>query len=136
MKFVTAAIAVAAILLIYVRLRPIPSGRYSERPGPAEVGRHAMRGGCKVVLPAKGDPGEALARLEDIILATPRTRKVAEGAFVTRSKVMGFPDITRIWAEGQQIHIHGALVIGKSDLGVNRARIEGWLQALEPLDQG
>lgn len=74
--------------------------------------------------------------LEHIILKTPRT-DVAAGAaqtlhvtYVTRSKWMGFPDYTTVKVVDDHIEIWGRQRFGKADLGVNKARVEGWLAEL------
>ena len=70
------------------------------------------------------------AALEAQIAAEPRTRKLAEGVYASRSLIWGFPDITHVWSEDGNVHVSSHLVYGSSDLGVNRRRIEGWLAAL------
>ena len=80
---------------------------------------------------------EGLARLDAIIRATPRTKvlagAVAEGmiTYVSRTRWMGFPDYTTVQRDGDVLKIYGRLRFGRSDLGVNKARVEGWLAALE-----
>jgi len=49
--------------------------------------------------------------------------------YVTRSRVFGFPDYTTVRQAGPQLEIYGRLRFGRSDLGVNAARIDGWLQS-------
>lgn len=85
-------------------------------------------------------PADIMKRLNDIALATPRTRSLAGSVedglitYVSRSRVFGFPDYTTVQVapteSGSQITIYGRLRFGKSDFGVNRQRIQGWLQAL------
>lgn len=76
-----------------------------------------------------------LERLDDIIRETPRTRIVAGSVeqgmvtYETRSAMFGFPDYTTVRRNGSRIEIFGRLRFGASDLGVNAARIEGWLKA-------
>ena len=85
-----------------------------------------------------GDAATVAARLEAIALATPRTRVLAgEGGFVTyetRSAVFGFPDYTsvRIRPDGTGSVVTGfaRARYGRSDMGVNRARLDGWFGAL------
>jgi uncharacterized protein (DUF1499 family) len=50
--------------------------------------------------------------------------------YVTRSAVFGFPDYTTLRRAGDQLEIYGRLRFGKSDLGVNATRIDGWLMRL------
>ncbi|MFZ7090392.1 DUF1499 domain-containing protein [Primorskyibacter sp. 2E233] len=76
------------------------------------------------------------ARLNGIILATPRTEVLAgspeEGrvTYVTRSLWMGFPDYTTVQQNDGLLEIWARLRFGQSDMGVNQARVEGWLARL------
>ncbi|MBT2132590.1 DUF1499 domain-containing protein [Aliiroseovarius lamellibrachiae] len=118
---------------LFARVKPLPSERFSGWPGPNTPGKHMLVGGVKYVLPLADLPNNALAQLAAIIKASPRSvpHETQKGrAFVTRSKVFGFPDITLLWEQDGQLHIHAHLVIGKSDLGVNAARVDGWLEQL------
>jgi uncharacterized protein (DUF1499 family) len=90
------------------------------------------------VLPAA--PADLLARLDAVALATPRTVRLAgspnEGriTWITRSRLWGFPDYTTAEARGEgtgaRLDIHARLRFGKSDLGVNAARLTAWKAAL------
>lgn len=81
---------------------------------------------------------EGLARLDDIAQATPRTTVLAgsvdEGmiTYITRSKVIGFPDYTTVQQDSDTLRIHARLRFGRSDFGVNRNRVDEWLAALQP----
>lgn len=122
-----------AVAQAYVRLAPLPRVKLADRPGPFDPGVHPMRGGVKVVRPLAELPPDAQARLEAIAAATPRTERVgdAPAAFVTRSRLWGFPDIALIWTEGDNLHVHSHLVFGGGDMGVNAAKVTRWLEALE-----
>ena len=80
---------------------------------------------------------EALHR---IILETPRTEVLAgapsEGrvTYITRSMWFGFPDYTTVQLEDDGLEIYGRLRFGQSDQGVNRARVEGWLDRIGAAD--
>ena len=50
--------------------------------------------------------------------------------YVTRSRVFGFPDYTTVRQAGDTLEIHGRLRFGESDMGVNAARVDGWLERL------
>lgn len=121
--------------MAYVRLAPLPADRLTGFPGAKDVGDHKATGGFKAVRRLADLPDDAIQKLTRIITATPRTKAVATGTFVTRSKGMGFPDITRVWSEDGNLHIHSHLVFGKADLGVNQKRVLGWLHLLETFDQ-
>ncbi|MEP6021043.1 MAG: DUF1499 domain-containing protein [Paracoccaceae bacterium] len=51
--------------------------------------------------------------------------------YVTRSKIWGFPDYTTVQLVDDQLRIFARLRFGRSDLGVNRARIDRILVALK-----
>ncbi|NBZ86081.1 DUF1499 domain-containing protein [Stagnihabitans tardus] len=82
------------------------------------------------------DPQATLARLAEIAAATPRTTvfagSVAEGhvTWVTRSLLWGFPDYTTAQITPQGLTIYARLRFGRGDLGVNGARLKGWLGQL------
>ena len=78
-------------------------------------------------------------RLDALVRDTPRTQvlagSLAQGmlTYVTRSAFFGFPDYTTVRQRGAHLEIYARLRFGRSDLGVNRARVEQWLSALGPL---
>ncbi|MGC9371455.1 MAG: DUF1499 domain-containing protein [Paracoccaceae bacterium] len=130
---------IAASGALYIRVAPMdPAEFHRTFPGHGP-GDWPMPGGFEAVREVGGDPQAVLSRLDAIIRATPRTKvlsgSVQEGhvSYVTRSVFWGFPDTTNVWLEADMLHIHGHLRFGGSDLGVNRRRIEGWLQALGQL---
>lgn len=77
----------------------------------------------------------AFDRLHGIILATPRTELLAGGpaegraTYVTRSLWMGFPDYTTVQETGDVLELWARQRFGVQDLGVNKARVELWLEA-------
>ena len=127
----TAIILVAAIvaLLVFIRVAPSDPDRWHRMP--ENVTDSDLDSGAMRTL--EGD----LAALDAIIRDTPRTQVLAgslsEGmiTYVTRSRVFGFPDYTTVRQDGDLLQIHGRLRFGKSDLGVNAARIDGWLRQLQ-----
>ncbi|MCV6584088.1 MAG: DUF1499 domain-containing protein [Marinibacterium sp.] len=80
---------------------------------------------------------DMLVALDQVILATPRTQRLAGGAegghvtYVTRSKLFGFPDYTTFELRDGTLMVFGRLRFGRSDLGVNRKRVDGWLSGIE-----
>ncbi|MFD0858314.1 DUF1499 domain-containing protein [Roseovarius aquimarinus] len=129
MKWIVLLVLLAALALLgWVRLAPDDATRWHVLP--EEVESADMDGG--VMRRVEGD----LAALDEIIRAEPRTEvlagSVAEGmiTYITRSRVFGFPDYTTIAQRGEDIAIHARLRYGKSDMGVNRARVERWLAIL------
>ena len=131
MKLILLLLIIAGVAgaMIYVRFAPHDVAEWHQMPA-AVTNRDFRAGAMRVV------GGDGLERLNEIILATPRTQilagSVAEGmiTYVTRSAFFGFPDYTTIRLAGPQIEIYGRLRFGRSDFGVNAARIDRWLGAL------
>lgn len=111
-----------------IRLAPSDPARWHQMP--ESITDRDLDGGAMRVV--AGD----LATLDAIIRATPRTGVLAGDVgqgmitYVTRSRIFGFPDYTTVRQDGARLEIYGRLRFGRSDLGVNAARIEGWLQRL------
>ena len=135
---VSLGVAVIAIigLLAYVRLSPTSAARWHTDPASAYTwGRNdwntviPVTGGAVLRLPASPD---ILARLDAIAMATPRTTRLvgtaAQGqiTWVTRSAFWGFPDYTTAQIKADGLYIFARLRFGKSDLGVNAARLRAW----------
>jgi uncharacterized protein (DUF1499 family) len=88
-------------------------------------------------------PSELLARLRRIALAEPDTTELSCGPdcdrtarILQQTRLMRFPDtidIEVLPAAGSQstLAIYSRSLIGRSDLGVNRARIARWLAKLD-----
>ncbi len=128
---------------LYVRLAPSDVARWHVALGDTaapdctlRVGRGDARASCLRNEP----PTEALARLDAVAMATPRTTRLAgspeEGriTWVTRSALWGFPDYTTAEArpegQGARIDLHARLRFGGEDMGVNAARLTDWLARL------
>ena len=75
-----------------------------------------------------------------IATATPRTHRLAGSpeagriTWITRSRLWGFPDYTTAQVTqtptGPRLDIHARLRFGRSDMGVNAARLHAWLAQL------
>ena len=138
MKRMTVAILAVLCLvaggLAYVRLAPSDVGRWHKMPDSVVPGDFA--GGVLRIVDAGP---EGLVRLDALVRDTPRTQvlagSLAQGmlTYVTRSAFFGFPDYTTVRQRGAHLEIYARLRFGRSDLGVNRARVEQWLSALGPL---
>lgn len=95
-----------------------------------------LAGGAVRVLP---DSEGLLARIDGLMTGLPRTDRlagsVADGhiTYITHSRVFGFPDYTTVQRVDGEIRMFARLRFGASDLGVNRARLE---RVLAALDQG
>lgn len=117
-------VVVVLAALAYVRLAPTDVAK-EHRPVDASEDADG-EGYCTRVIAA--DEG-ALARIDAAAMEWPRTTRLAgsveEGhvTYITRSKLVGFPDYTTVQREAGTIKIHARLRFGKSDFGVNRARV-------------
>lgn len=126
------ALAAALAAAAWVRTIDVPPARAHETRGPDAVGDHSSAGGF-VAVRAVEDPAAALAALDRVARDSPRTRPLAGSAgqghasYVTRSRVFGFPDVTNVWIDGGRVHVAAHLIVGGSDFGVNRRRVEAWL---------
>jgi len=114
--------------LAFIRLAPSDPARWHQMP--ESVTDRDLDGGAM-----RRVEGE-LESLDAVIRDTPRTRVLSGSpdqgmiTYVTRSRVFGFPDYTTVRQSGDMLEIYGRLRFGKSDLGVNAARIDGWLDRL------
>lgn len=121
---------------LYVRLAPSDPAQWHRMP--QDVTSRDLPNGAMRVIPATG--AAPLQRLDDIIRATPRTRVLAGSVeagmitYVTRSAFWHFPDYTTVRQDGERIEVYGRLRFGQSDLGVNAARIDGWLAGYKQAD--
>lgn len=126
--------------MAYVRLSPLDVETWHTPELPAMApGEYPGAGRFVGQYVQDGDGQAAFERLHQTALATPRTQVLAgspgEGkvTYVTRSRGMGFPDMTTVTltqtpANGQSmIQIFGRLRFGKYDMGVNKARIRDWV---------
>ena len=141
MKLVLTLIFVAAAALVaYIRLAPSDAARWhiALNPRPADIAPPSaqvvmLRGGAYIDLPSADG---LLGRLDAIVMVTPRTVRVAgsvgEGrmTWITRSALWGFPDYTTAEVGPQGLTIYARLRFGGGDMGVNAARLAGWISAL------
>ena len=140
-------IALATIALcLWVRLAPSDTAIWHvaidaptpAKPGPCIDQIRTKPNGARATCLLEDDPATVLAKLDSIALATPRTTLLAatDGmtTWVTRSKLMGFPDYTtaqvRADAQGTRLDIHARQRFGSNDLGINAARLKAWLTGL------
>ncbi|MGI1661297.1 DUF1499 domain-containing protein [Palleronia sp. KMU-117] len=135
---------VAAGFALYVRLAPSDPARWhvdplaAPDPGP---------GGIRLAPPEApvfaASPQAVIEAFDAVALSTPRVTRLAgspgEGqvTYVARSRLWGFPDYVTIRVlpdpetGGATVAIHSRLRFGQGDMGVNRARVEAWLGAVE-----
>lgn len=122
----TILIVLTLAAMAYVRFTPVNETSGKGRPAAQQIGSYPSEGGHYEVLDAANFDME---RLEAAILSHPRSKRLAEGIYVTRTAIWAFPDIVHVWEEGGHLHISAHLVYGRKDFATNRARIEGWLEA-------
>lgn len=132
-------VAVAVGFAAYVRLAPSDPAVWHKGTGQSELGETRRDNSFVWREEVAGDGKARLAQIDAVIMATARTTRLAGSVeagqitYVTRSKVMGFPDYTTVGIYGatpKYIEIFGRLRFGRSDLGVNAKRIKSWLAAL------
>jgi hypothetical protein len=131
------ALGLFAILVIvvgilgYVRLAPTDPVRWHV-PVIADADKDMPGGAIRVV---RVGP-DALALVDEAARGFERTQVLAGSVeqgrvtYVSRSKLIGFPDYTTVEQDGDVLKIHARLRFGRSDLGVNRARVLKLLAAL------
>jgi hypothetical protein len=119
-------------LMIYIRVAPSDVARWHVN---LSFDKNATEiGGSKRVI--DGDAAQLIAKLDTIIRSEPRTivlaGSVAEGwiTYVVRTKWMGFPDYVTMQSKNDGIRLFSRLRFGRSDLGVNAARLDRWIAGL------
>ena len=123
--------AAATAFFVWVRIAPHDPVRWHVMPNVVEA--KDTTGGALRVVPAA--PG-GLATLDTLIRSTARTQALAGSVesgmvtYITRSKIVWFPDYTTIRANGANLEMYGRSRFGASDLGVNAARIDAWIADL------
>lgn len=129
--------------MAYIRLAPSEPSQWNTDPpafagqvpaGPDGVTTVPLGARARLDLPGE-TPAEALARLDAIALATPRTQRLAGSpdagriTWITRSLIFGFPDYTTATATADGIDLYARERFGRYDFGVNAARLREWTAA-------
>ena len=80
-----------------------------------------------------GSKDEFYEEITKVALETPRTLLLSNDPlqFITRSKILGFPDITAIDIQDGNLIIYATSVFGQLDFGVNRARALKWVSIVK-----
>lgn len=131
-----------AAFALYVRIAPTFAERWHGYPLPhRDPGQYPGEGRHVAILSIESKT--VFHELDEIIRAERRTKVVAGLAtddmrtYVTRSLVFGFPDYTTVCLKETRdddqlrLIIYGRLRFGRSDLGVNRKRINRWITLLK-----
>ena len=131
MLFAWVCVAAAIVVLGLVRLAPVDPLDWNIQPDFTED--KTFRGGVFRVVRTGPD---GLKLFDQVASASPRTKLLAGSVedglatYVTRTKFLGFPDYTTAGQDGDLLKVYARLRFGRSDLGVNGARIAGWLSEM------
>jgi len=128
MMLVWISLAAIAVVLGVIRLAPVDPLDWNAQPELNED--KEFRGGVFRVIRTGPD---GLHHFNQIATKAPRTKlltgSVEDGmaTYVTRTKVIGFPDYTTAKQDGDLLKVYARLRFGRSDLGSNKARMDEWL---------
>lgn len=141
------ALALAAGLVLLIRIAPMPPARWhvdpETAPRPATPNAYLLRdqAGDAPAHISDLSPSDAARALDRILRAMPHTTRIAgdlatgHATYVARTALMRFPDAVSIkltpLASGTRIAIFSRSRFGHSDLGANRARVERIIAALQ-----
>ncbi len=125
-------LAAVVVVLGFIRLAPSDPLDWNTQPELSED--KEFRGGVFRVV--RTGPG-GLEAFDRIASHAPRTKLLAGSVedqmttYVTRTKLFGFPDYTTARQDGDFLKVYARLRFGRSDLGVNKARIDAWLAQMD-----
>lgn len=120
----------------FIRLAPSDPLDWNTQPEFTED--KEFRGGVFRVVRTGPD---GLDRFHQIASTAPRTSVLAGGpddgmaTYITRTQLLGFPDYTTAAQDGDLLKVYARLRFGRSDLGANKERINGWLAEMEEAPQ-
>lgn len=129
-------LAAGVAALGFVRLAPSDPLDWNTQPAFTED--KEFQGGVFRVVRTGPD---GLERFHRIATVAPRTSVLAGGpqdgmvTYITRTQVLGFPDYTTAAQDGDLLKVYARLRFGRSDLGANKERINGWLAAMKDVPQ-
>ncbi|WP_282168160.1 DUF1499 domain-containing protein [Ruegeria atlantica] len=135
MKKMALWLIVVLVILFGAYIRFAPSDPAKWHVAPIGDQDRDLDGGVVRVVETGPD---GLLRLDAFARVSDRTSVLAgsvdEGmiTYITRTKVIGFPDYTTVQQDGDTLRIYARLRFGRSDFGVNRARVDEWLALLQP----
>lgn len=132
MYFLFFLLIVGVAGMIWFRVAPTDVNRWHVSISDTESADHIF-GVTRVM---EGSP-DKLDAFNGLFSLEPRTKILAGSVstghitYVTRSAFWGFPDYTTVQLVVDELRIFARLRFGRSDLGVNRARIDRVLSILE-----
>ena len=132
MKFALLLLALVLAVPIITRLWPVSADKWHVDPfsAPKVNARFCPEPGSRFA-----DSAPSLEPLAAVADNWPRTTRlagsVADGriTWVTRSRIMGYPDVTTAEVRDGQLCIVARQVIGSQDWGVNAERLNQWALA-------
>lgn len=131
MKYVWVFLAVVLALAVYVRVAPSDPAKWHVTAA-FDTNSDGENSAKRIV--QTGPDG--LQRLNEIALSTARTTVLAGAledgriTYVTRSKLLSYPDYTTVEQVGDTLKIYARSRFGKKDFGVNAKRVDAWINAL------
>ena len=135
MKYLIVIIIILFSILAYVRLAQV----HPLYNIPDSTSNQLSSKGFVFIKAYTGSKDEFYEEITKVALGTPRTILLSNDPlqFITRSKFLGFPDITAIDIQDGNLIIYATSVFGRLDFGVNRARALKWVSLLKtslPMD--
>ncbi len=116
-----------AVFVAYVQFAPSDPNRWHQDVT-GEHNADFAGGALRIVEAELADLDRVIRESRGRVLAG----SVEDGliTYISRTRIVGFPDYTTVQRRGPQLAIFGRLRFGKSDLSVNRKRIEDWISKL------
>ncbi|MBS1304150.1 DUF1499 domain-containing protein [Loktanella sp. SALINAS62] len=139
---VLALLIAVAVVIVYVRLSPTDMARYHLPPAATEPGDSGTANSFTAARQITTSAPGVLQAVMTLADRQPRNTLVAGSVdenlltFETRSRLMGYPDYTTVTVvddDSPLLIVQGRSRFGKSDMGVNWARVQNWLTQLGPL---
>ena len=141
-------LALIVAMVLWVRVAPSDATQWHVDPETVEKGarpnQYLMRDGQDAdSIIFDMEPADLAAKFDQIALAQPKVSVLAGRAenghvtYVQRTNLMAYPDYisVKITAENggkSRLSIYSRSRFGRSDLGVNKARVKAWIAALGP----
>ena len=122
---------VGLTFLAYVRLAPSDEKIWHVEPK-VTADKTFGNGATRLITVGK----DGLRRMDTLIASDPRSQRLAGSVkqgmvtYVTRSRMMGYPDYTTMMQSGEDLLIYARSRFGRKDFGVNAARVDRWIETL------
>lgn len=122
-------------LQLLIRLTPSQAENWVITPSDQPPGTYPTQSGFRVIRDIDGAQEDFEVLFDQAMLEEPRTRKLGQvqgqHVYVSRTAFWGFPDYTTLAMQDGRAEIHARLRFGKSDMGINRARLERVLSRVD-----